>query len=405
MTSTMYINTALGSCLTILLIIVDYTRKFNTDSFQRKLLFAMLASAFAAIAADFLSRYIEGIPGAAVHAAMYAAVSLYLIAQNCAYYLGAVFIDYFAHNDAARSKKCIRAAVIFLALYSISLIASLPPGGYFSISADNQYTPGPLYLLRLLISYAPMLLIIIDVLPASKYVKQPQFYLIILFLIVTGTGAALDIVLDSGSLVWPCFSAAVLYFYFFIIQSDSKIDSLTGIGNRYSFNEFINKLSRQNVRESYSVVMLDLDKFKDINDTLGHLEGDNALRDMASIIKGCIRHSDFAARYGGDEFVLATKAENDIKRLMERIQKAVDLQNEMRVRPYQLYISYGYDVYTTNAGRSIEKFIVHIDSLMYRHKEERRRAGVLSAITAALPSAGRMTPPAAHNLIKGEKHV
>jgi diguanylate cyclase (GGDEF)-like protein len=366
----------------------------------------MLAAAFAAIAADFLSRCLEGIPGAAVHAVMYAVVSLYLIAQNCAYYLGAVFIDYFAYNNVARAKKCIRAASVFLALYSASVIANLPLGCYFAISADNRYMPGTLYLVRLLVSYSAALFIIIDVLPAWKHFKQSQFYLIILFLLVTGTGAALDIVLDSGSLVWPCFSAAILYFYFFIIQSDSKIDSLTGIGNRYSFNEFINKLSRQSASakqaEHYSIVMIDLDKFKDINDTLGHIEGDNALRDMASIIKGCIRHSDFAARYGGDEFVLATKAENDIRRLMERIQEAVDLQNEMRVRPYQLYISYGYDVYTTGSGRSIEDFISHIDSLMYKHKEERRRTGVLSAITAELPSAlpaQAAARNAAHDLI------
>jgi diguanylate cyclase (GGDEF)-like protein len=363
---------------------VDYIRKFNTDSFQRKLLLALLITGFVSVIADFISHTLEGIPGGAVQNAMYAVLSLYLIAQNCTYFLSAVFIDYFAYGNTARTKKFIFIVCAFLSLYLISVIVNLPLGYFFTISADNRYEPGKLYLLRLLISYSAAALIIIDMFPASKHFKQSQMYLAIFFMLITGTGAALDIALKSGSLVWPCFSAAVLYFYFFIIQSDSKIDSLTGIGNRYSFNEFISKLSRQNTREDYSIVMIDLDRFKEINDTLGHLEGDNALRDMAVIIKGCIRHSDFAARYGGDEFVLATKAENDIQRLMERIQGAIDLQNKMRVRPYQLYMSYGHDVYTTNSGRSIEGFINHIDSLMYKHKEE-RRAGILSAITSALP--------------------
>jgi diguanylate cyclase (GGDEF)-like protein len=188
--------------------------------------------------------------------------------------------------------------------------------------------------------------------------------------------------IKKGSLVWACFSASILYIYFFIIRSDSKIDSLTGIGNRYSFNEFINKLSKQNTKEDYSIVMIDLDRFKEINDTLGHIEGDNALRDMAVIIKGCIRYSDFAARYGGDEFILATKAESDIKRVIERINETIDNQNRKRSRPYQLYMSYGYDVYTTNSGQSIHEFISRIDSLMYKQKEERRKAGIASAITA-----------------------
>ena len=193
----------------------------------------------------------------------------------------------------------------------------------------------------------------------------------------------MDIITRITSLVWPCMSAAILYIYFFIIKSDSKIDSLTGIGNRYSFNEFMNKLSTQNITEDYTIAMLDLDRFKEINDTLGHLEGDNALRDTAAIIRSCIRHSDFAARYGGDEFILAAKAENDIQRIVDRINEAINTQNRMRVRPYQLYMSYGYDVYTTNSGRSIQDFIAHVDSLMYKNKEARRKE-IPSAITAKI---------------------
>ncbi|MDR1507746.1 MAG: GGDEF domain-containing protein [Treponema sp.] len=182
------------------------------------------------------------------------------------------------------------------------------------------------------------------------------------------------------------------------MQTDSKIDALTGLGNRYSFNEFISKLSsdnrggihlprrlkrrnpeppvfkRKKPAESYSIAMIDMDHFKEINDTLGHLEGDNALRDMAGIIRNCARHSDFAARYGGDEFILAARAEYDITSLLGRIQSAIDELNAKNIRPYKLQISYGYDVYTMNSGASITDFLKHVDSLMYKHKNERRRS-------------------------------
>ena len=121
--------------------------------------------------------------------------------------------------------------------------------------------------------------------------------------------------------------------------------------------------------------MIDMDNFKRINDTLGHQEGDNALRDMAAIIKKCIRSRDFAARYGGDEFVLAARTENDIEALMRRIQEAIDQHNAKQTRPFKLAISYGYDVYTADGSRKIEEFLTHIDSLMYKHKAERRRSG------------------------------
>ena len=383
MSPSIYFNTALGSCFTIILIAVDYIRKFNTDIFQRKLFLSMLGATFVSVILDFVSYTIAGNPGQPVKIIMLVVISLFLIAQNSTYYLGAVFIDYFTYGNIARSKKFISIVCVFLALHAVSVIANFPLKYYFSISADNLYAPGKLYLIRLLLSYSAMLVIIIDVCLAPRHFKHTHAYLVFLFLLITGSGAALDVVFKTSNLVWPCFSAAILCVYFFIIQTDSKIDSLTGIGNRYSFNEFIDKLSRQNTKIDYSIVMIDLDHFKEINDTLGHLEGDNALRDMASIIKGCIRHSDFAARYGGDEFVLATLAENDIQRLIDRIQSAIDIQNNKCARPYQLYMSYGYAIYTTNSGRSIQEFIAHIDRLMYQHKQERYRAGVGSAITAA----------------------
>jgi diguanylate cyclase (GGDEF)-like protein len=377
------INTVLGSCLTLILIALDYVRKFNTDTFQRKLLLSLLGAAFVSVIMEFISRAIDGRPGPAVTASLYTVISLFLVAQNCTYFLGAIFIDYFTYGNIARTKKFISIVCVFLAIQAVSVIVNLPLGYYFYISPENLYTPGKLYLLRLLLSYLPILVIIVDIVLAPKHYRHTYAYLIFLFLLITGSGAALDVVFKASNLVWPCFSAAILYVYFFIIQTDSKIDSLTGIGNRYSFNEFIKKLSRQNTRVDYSIVMIDLDRFKEINDTLGHLEGDNALRDMAAVIKGCIRHSDFAARYGGDEFVLATLAENDIQRLMDRIQSAIDVQNSKCVRPYQIYMSYGYAIYTTNSGRSIQEFISHIDRLMYKHKEERYRAGIGSAVTAA----------------------
>jgi diguanylate cyclase (GGDEF)-like protein len=119
--------------------------------------------------------------------------------------------------------------------------------------------------------------------------------------------------------------------------------------------------------------MIDMDHFKEINDTLGHHEGDNALRDMASIIKNNIRHSDFAARYGGDEFIIAAKEDDSTEKIMEKIQRAVTAHNEKNQRPYKLRISYGVDTFTTNSGIAMQEFLTHIDSLMYKNKSSRRR--------------------------------
>jgi diguanylate cyclase (GGDEF)-like protein len=124
--------------------------------------------------------------------------------------------------------------------------------------------------------------------------------------------------------------------------------------------------------------MIDMDHFKLINDTFGHQEGDNALGYMAEIIKSCAKKDDFVARYGGDEFVLATRvekdtAENDINKLMNEIKVVINIFNEREVCPFKLEISYGYGVYTADGTQSLAKFLTHIDDLMYKNKNERRR--------------------------------
>ncbi|MDR1950021.1 MAG: GGDEF domain-containing protein [Spirochaetaceae bacterium] len=380
------VNSVLGSILIVILVFADYIRKYNTDFFQRTIFLTVLGFTFAAITADFLYALLEGSGGRMTGILLYADLTLYYFFQVVSYYLICVFIDYITFKSSARTKKLLGIAIGIQFIHGGILLANLPLGFYFFISPDHVFSYGSLYILRIVISYLPAIFTVIDIILAIRNFKKSQAYLILFFFLLTGAGSVMDIVLKTGSLVWPCYCAALLYIYFFIIKTDSKIDSLTGIGNRYSFNEFIDKLSRSNTRQSYSIVMIDVDRFKEINDTLGHQEGDNALRDLAAIIKGSVRSSDFAARYGGDEFVLATRLENDIEKLMERIQKAIDSQNEKNIRPYKIRISYGHDTFTTKSGQSIEVFLSHIDSLMYKHKAERRRC------TDIIPPPEQETP-------------
>jgi diguanylate cyclase (GGDEF)-like protein len=283
-------------------------------------------------------------------------------------------LDYLSFKDQKRTKHILGIISGILAVHVILLLLNLRFGFYYTFNPENVFIRGKYSVIRLIMTCIPVLMVFIDLGFMAKTFVEFQTLLSFFFILLTGLGSAIDIVLGTAGLIWACFVSGLLFTYFFIIRSDSKLDSLTGIGNRYSFNEFIDRLSKQNSKQPYTVVMIDMDHFKEINDTLGHLEGDNALRDMAAIIKGCVRYSDFAARYGGDEFVLAAKEEHDIKRVMERIQVAIDLQNEKKVRPYCIQISYGYDVFTPNSGQSIETFLRHIDTLMYKHKAEKRRS-------------------------------
>jgi diguanylate cyclase (GGDEF)-like protein len=369
------LNSILGSTLVVILILADYTLKHNTDYFQRTTFLYVLLTTLSTMAADFVFYELNGDPGTVVRAILHVDLFFYYIFQIASFYCVFVFVDYLTFKDRKRTKKIVKFAWIMVAFNGILLLLNLRLGFYYYLAADNVFCHGNIYFVRLIASYLPIAMVFIDLIFLAKSFKTSQTYLILLFIVlVTSLGALIDITLHTTGLIWPCYTSGLLYAYFFIIRSESKIDSLTGIGNRYSFNEFISQVSGPNAKQPYSIVMIDMDHFKEINDTLGHPEGDNALRDMAAIIKGCIRYSDFAARYGGDEFVLAAKKESDIVRLMERIQESINNQNNKNTRPYKIQISYGYDVFTPNSGQSIEAFLSRIDKLMYKQKAEKRRS-------------------------------
>lgn len=157
----------------------------------------------------------------------------------------------------------------------------------------------------------------------------------------------------------------------------ATIDELTGISNRRGFiplaQQSLRLCARQGVRAS--LVFLDLDKFKPINDTFGHEEGDRALTAFARLMKRTFRDSDLLARLGGDEFVvLLTSASKQIaEEIVSRFGRLVETYNREVNRGYDVAFSHGIAEFDDKKHNSIEALMAEGDSLMYEAKKGRRR--------------------------------
>lgn len=115
--------------------------------------------------------------------------------------------------------------------------------------------------------------------------------------------------------------------YYRISQLATK-DMLTSLGNRTSYDEAINKLisiSRRN-QETFGLLVFDLDNFKAVNDRFGHQEGDEVLTAFGDVLQSCLRDSDYAFRFGGDEFccLLIDSDASANERVAQRINLAID---------------------------------------------------------------------------------
>jgi len=152
-------------------------------------------------------------------------------------------------------------------------------------------------------------------------------------------------------------------------QEMARTDFLTGINNSRSFYELagveVKRVHRQN--DLITIAYMDMDNFKAINDTMGHLEGDSLLQTAASIIKSNTRQTDITARLGGDEFavLMPGTSEKDARTVLERIRK--EIFDAFRSRNWKASISIGA---ATCAGRqcSVDTLVKAADYLMLEAK-------------------------------------
>ena len=126
--------------------------------------------------------------------------------------------------------------------------------------------------------------------------------------------------------------------------------------------------------------MFDLDNFKRINDTYGHLSGDRALCSFAGVLKENCRKSDFISRFGGDEFLLIGHVKNvqEIDAIISRIDDALNEINKTGELPFALTVSVGYDFCTSDDEVTVDSLINAADAKMYEAKRRKKQESLES---------------------------
>lgn len=161
------------------------------------------------------------------------------------------------------------------------------------------------------------------------------------------------------------------------LREMAHTDELTGLANRRRFTLMAEKQAAE-ARETgkpFTVLFLDLNGLKNINDNLGHQEGDQAIVDAAQIIRSTFRDSDVLARLGGDEFcvLLPEDGPEDAESPLARLQAMTDIHNMQSGRPYKVSMSVGTARFDPAEPISVEELIERADSAMYDHKVSGRR--------------------------------
>jgi diguanylate cyclase (GGDEF)-like protein/PAS domain S-box-containing protein len=172
-------------------------------------------------------------------------------------------------------------------------------------------------------------------------------------------------------------------------------DSLTGLPNRLLFNDRLRvaMMHAKRYREKLAVLFLDIDRFKVINDSLGHSIGDELLRRVAERVGGCIRQEDTIARLGGDEFTVLLPGiarEQDAAAIAGKILDSVRLPFFIEHRELFVTTSIGVTIYPDD-GADPEALVRNADTAMYRAKEQGRDNYQLYAPTMSSKALERLS--------------
>lgn len=204
----------------------------------------------------------------------------------------------------------------------------------------------------------------------GHYFKIFSFYLIYKTIVVKGIQEPFEIIFREMKQ-----QKEKLFEQNRILTNLSTIDGLTGLYNhRYIYDRLEEEVKQCNRNKCNFVVMiLDIDHFKNINDTYGHLTGDKILKELSQVLRDNTRQSDLVGRYGGEEFLIMF-AETTLDEgliVAEKIRKTIE--NHEFVQKIRLTVSIGIG---ENCGRKISELLESVDSKMYIAKNSGRNRTV-----------------------------
>ena len=151
----------------------------------------------------------------------------------------------------------------------------------------------------------------------------------------------------------------------------SQTDPLTGLYNRATLVKRLGRVLRRGTAASHALIILDVDHFKELNDTYGHQFGDTVLIEVAAALKDCLRSNDFSGRLGGDEFMIFMRGLSDTAIIRERLNVLRDRLYNLDLTNTPLTISIGIAFFPAH-GKSFQELYDRADTALYEAKRQGR---------------------------------
>lgn len=365
------------SCLILGIILYSLFRNYDRQTKQRYYMRAIIMGVV-----SFLSEInwalIEGNTFHEPHIINYLTNAVYYISSILMGYFWLCYVETSLESKNMNNKFFKIAVNIPVAVVIVGVVMSYFNGVFFYIDSDNVYHRGNLVFIHTALCHCYTIFTsahaIVRSVKTKVYHKAREYRILAMFLLFPLTIGIIQIIFPKIPTVSIGITLAFLFVYIDLQNLLISVDTLTGLNNRNQLMRYLgSKIRNEAENKNLYVFMLDVNKFKKINDTYGHVEGDAALVRCAKALKLANKHGkNFIGRYGGDEFIVIAeiKDKEEIELYCQKMKDQLAIICEEENVTYNLTFSIGYALYDKEM-KSIQTFIAAADQKLYEAKKQR----------------------------------
>ncbi len=349
--------------LMLILILLIMQLSSRIEFYSKRLLRRVIIVNIIALIVEPATWIVDGNSATALYLSNYITNFLLVLLSPVLAGLSVSYIDYKVFGSRRRLKSRIHymlPSVIVLSLLLINLFYPI----FFSIGRENgTYSPGPHQWITYVVVTGIYLYVAGMIYTNRSRVNTRMLVYVLLFFSLPVIGMFIQMYNIHLFFAWSTASLGILIAFAMLETTSGEKDSLTGLYSRASYEEHVNYLIEE--ERTFSVMLIDLDGFKAINDTCGHHEGDQVLIEFARILTEVFRGEKMISRLAGDEFIIVIESANiDDKAVAEQI---VELCRSSR---YELIntLEFSYGTCPFDPSMTFDDLYIRVDNSMYANK-------------------------------------
>ena len=368
-------------CIAVLLLILFRGIRYNREaSVQTKIIRCIVLAACVLCVSDVAAAWVRGADFAGADICVHLANMIYLLSGVIIAFEWIIYVLYETGHMKKRWDRVHVLCAVPLILFMVLLVSNPFTGLLFTVTEDNLYQRGPAVAVHSILCFFYLLVGTAVTVAALRReesrLRRAELKPLLYFAVPAITGGLIQVFCYGITIFQAGVTVAVLLLFETKQKSVIHTDSLTKMNNRRALEEYIEGMTKNGEGCTMTFIMIDINKFKMINDNCGHLAGDEVLKAVAGVLKrscGVIKSRLFVCRYGGDEFLIAGSNLdiNDVKTVKDTVVKNVKtLSDEVEIG-FDFSASIGDATGTCRSYDEAISLISIADSRMYENKKSR----------------------------------